>query len=173
MRQSRRYPPRVSNGRGAKSGRCPQTPFTWFALAGAAMLMVAGLLPGVSKVFSGHVAGLLPTLSFLTFILFFFVVPPALVVCNVAAYQAGGRRVARCVAITVTLLGGLALAEWLAHSAPHAHAIFHSDGRVTLSYVATRVHGLLSWAASLAMFCMSAWILLPRSQQSSPDRRHV
>ena len=49
----------------------PFTPITRVALASSAMLMVASLLAGLPKVFSGHVAGLLPTLSLLSFVLLF------------------------------------------------------------------------------------------------------
>jgi uncharacterized membrane protein YozB (DUF420 family) len=140
---------------------------TWLGLSGSAVLMVAGLIPGVPKVFNGHVAGLLPTLSVLTFALLFWGLPAALVVCNAAAYQGGGRRLLRCVAITATLLGGLLLSWWLARSAPRARPVFHGTGRVTLSYFAVRIHGLLSWAASLGMFWLSAWILLRPTQPKS------
>jgi hypothetical protein len=129
--------------------------------------MLGGLLPAVPKLFVGHVAGLLPALSALTFTLLFFGLPAALVICNAAAYQRGGRRLRRCVAVSAILVGGLLVAWWFAHSAPPAHGVFHRDGRITISSAATRVHGLLSCAASVAMFCLTAWMLLRPSRHLS------
>lgn len=157
----RRYPPRVPRAIG-----WPRSALTWVALAGSALLSVAGLLAGLPKVFSGHLDGWLPGLSLLTFVVLFPVTPAVLVVCVAAAYQGAGRRALRCFAVVTTLLGELVLVWWLVHSAPHARTVFHKDGQVTLSYLAARVHGLLSWTASLGMFCISAWILLRPSHQS-------
>lgn len=131
--------------------------------------MLAGVLAGLPKVFSGHLVAWLPALSILTFVVLFSVVPVTLVICNAAAYQGGGRRVLRCLAITTTLLGGLVLTWWLAHSAPHTRTVFHRGGRITFSYLATRVHGLLSWAASVVMFGLSASILLHPADRPRPS----
>ena len=163
-RELRRYSPRVPGGSG-----WPRPPLTWVALAGSAVLTVAGLLAGLPEVFSGHLAGWLPGLSLLTFVVVFPVTPAVLAVCIAAAYQGDGRRALRCLAIVATLLGGLLLVWWLVHTAPPARPVFRKDGQVTLSHLAARRHGLLSWAASLGMFCVSAWILLRPSHQSRPS----
>ena len=142
-------------------------------------MAVAGLLIAARSVFIGHVTTLLPSLSFLSFALLFYGLPPTLLLCNMAAFRLGGRRDIRCVEITATILGGLVLAWWLARNVSHPRPEFHADGGVTFSYTSTRVRGLLACTVSLGIPALSAWLLLRRTrppgemhplQQLSADR---
>jgi hypothetical protein len=142
------------------------------AVAGSALIAVAGLAIAAPRVLIGHVTNLLPILSFISFSLLVTALPATLVLCNMAAYGRGGRRALRCFGITATIIGGLVLVSLFAGGdAAPGRPEFNSDGSVILSFTNVRVRGLLAWAVSLGIPALAAWILLRpvRSVASATD----
>jgi hypothetical protein len=133
------------------------------------MVGAAGLVMAVPRVLVGHAANALPALSFVWMLLLVYGLPVSVVLCNVAAFQRGGRRAFRCTGITAALLGGLVLTWWLSKTHVRLSLAFHGDGAPTLDYSGARIRGLLASAVSVAIPFACFWLLRPRASEATSD----
>lgn len=141
----------------------------WLALSGAVVVAAAGLLMAVPRVLVGHSANALPALSFISILVLVYGLPVSVVLCNVAAFQRGGRRAIRCAAMTAALFGGLALTWWLSKTHVRPSLVFHGDGAPTLDYSGVRLRGLLASAVAVAIPFACFWLLRPGAGEATSD----